>query len=73
MFRLERLVSVLRKKLEDQTTMSATVSSPMLISPKENNKLDTSQSSTFDTANQILTGPCSLPSYLQVVGPITQL
>lgn len=71
--KLERLVSVLRKKLEDQTTMSATVSSPMLISPKENNKLDTSQSSTFDTANQILTGPCSLPSYLQVVGPITQL
>ncbi|KAK4004178.1 hypothetical protein OUZ56_005922 [Daphnia magna] len=85
--KLERLVSVLRKKLEMQTTIHNTSSSncsAALPSPNENNRPSATSCST--TPNEYVTysnsgrasqlsmeGPASLPSYLQVVGPITQL
>ena len=95
LFRLERLVSVLRKKLEVQTSTSFTgsVANGSTVQP-----LSSSESSGTATGNtsgasaseyasasyplfigkalspsSVTDGPSSLPSYLQVVGPITQL
>ncbi|EFX73417.1 hypothetical protein DAPPUDRAFT_325322 [Daphnia pulex] len=85
--KLERLVSVLRKKLDMQTTIHNTSSSncsAALPSPTENNRPTNTNYSTTPNdyaayptsgrASQLsMEGPTSLPSYLQVVGPITQL
>ena len=85
--RLERLVSVLRKKLEMQTTIhnsSSSNCSAALPSPIDNNRPTntnysttpndyTAYSTSGRTSQLSMEGPASLPSYLQVVGPITQL
>jgi len=83
--KLERLVSVLRKKLESQTTAVSTSSanglracpSPIANEPSNNSSQQSNSNVVADYPDYVAynpaDGPASLPSYLHVVGPITQL